>query len=66
MITFHLHASRLSEGFSDMESTCNVVGVIYAPSSEQGEDLEAAAERFFMLLRSNCKAVECGWAIPES
>lgn len=44
----------------------HVVGVIYAPSSEQGEDLEAAAERFFMLLRSNCKAVECSWAIPES
>jgi DNA/RNA-binding domain of Phe-tRNA-synthetase-like protein len=48
------------------ELTCNVVGVIYAPSSEQGEDLEKAAKRFFMLLRSDCKAVECGWAIPES
>jgi DNA/RNA-binding domain of Phe-tRNA-synthetase-like protein len=47
------------------ESTRNVVGVIYAPSSEQGEDLEAAAKRFFVLLRSNCKAVECGWAIPD-
>jgi DNA/RNA-binding domain of Phe-tRNA-synthetase-like protein len=47
------------------ESTRNVAGVIYAPSSEPREGLESAAKRFCALLRSDCKAVECGWATPD-
>jgi DNA/RNA-binding domain of Phe-tRNA-synthetase-like protein len=45
------------------ESTQNVAAVIYAPSSEPRAELDAAAERFATLLRSECKAAEIGWSI---
>lgn len=47
------------------ESTRNVAGIVYAPSSEPPEALETSAKRFADLLRSHCRAVEYGWAIPD-
>jgi DNA/RNA-binding domain of Phe-tRNA-synthetase-like protein len=46
------------------ESTRNVGAVIYAPTSEPTADLDAAAERFASLLRSDCGAAESGWTVP--
>ncbi len=43
------------------ESTRNVAAIIYAPAPNQGTDLEAAAQRFADLLRSECHAVDSGW-----
>jgi DNA/RNA-binding domain of Phe-tRNA-synthetase-like protein len=46
------------------ESTRAVAAVIYAPSAEPREGLDAAAARFADLLRSDCGARECGWSVP--
>jgi hypothetical protein len=46
------------------ESTRGIAGVIYAPSVDPKEDIEAAAERFAALLHSECGASENGWIIP--
>jgi hypothetical protein len=45
------------------ESTRNVAAVVYAPSSEPSAELEAAADRFALLLRSECGAKESGWSL---
>jgi hypothetical protein len=45
------------------ESTRDVAAVIYAPVSEASVDLAAAAERFAILLRSECRAAQIGWRI---
>jgi hypothetical protein len=45
------------------ESTQKVAAVVYAPTSESGEELEAAAEGFAFLLRSGCGARESGWSV---
>jgi DNA/RNA-binding domain of Phe-tRNA-synthetase-like protein len=47
-----------------VESTRNVAAVIYAPTAEPPAHLQAAAERFASLLRSDCGAAESGWSIP--
>ncbi len=47
------------------ESTQHVVAVIYAPAIEAAAGLNAAAERFAALLRSDCGAAESGWSIPQ-
>jgi len=46
------------------ESTRSVAALIYAPASESRKDLDAAAERFATLLRSDCGATETGWSVP--
>jgi len=46
------------------ESTRGIAGVIYTPSVDPKEDIEAAAERFAALLHSKCGASENGWIIP--
>jgi DNA/RNA-binding domain of Phe-tRNA-synthetase-like protein len=46
------------------ESTRDVAAVIYAPSDETGSDLNAAAQRFAALLRTECGAAESGWSLP--
>jgi len=48
------------------ESTRNIAGIVYAPSSEPPEALEASAKRFAALLHSYCKAVEYGWVISDA
>jgi len=45
------------------ESTTGVAAVVYAPSSNPSTDLEAAADRFAALLRTECGAAESGWRI---
>jgi DNA/RNA-binding domain of Phe-tRNA-synthetase-like protein len=45
------------------EKTRNVAAVVYAPSTENRADLDAAAERFAGLLRSACHAAESGWLV---
>ncbi len=45
------------------ETTRDVAAVIYAPVSEAPADLDAAAERFAALLRSECSAAESGWRV---
>ncbi|MBN1567468.1 MAG: hypothetical protein JXA73_06455 [Acidobacteria bacterium] len=47
------------------ESTQNIAAVIYAPTSEALAEINAAAERFATLLRSDCGATESGWSISE-
>jgi DNA/RNA-binding domain of Phe-tRNA-synthetase-like protein len=47
------------------ESTRSIAAVIYAPAIEPKTDLEAAAARFAALLRSECKAAETGWSLPQ-
>jgi DNA/RNA-binding domain of Phe-tRNA-synthetase-like protein len=47
------------------ESTHNIAAVIYAPISEPQADLDAAADRFAILLRSDCKATETAWSINQ-
>lgn len=47
------------------ESTRHVAAVIYAPAIEAAAGLNAAAERFAALLRSDCGAAESGWSIPQ-
>jgi DNA/RNA-binding domain of Phe-tRNA-synthetase-like protein len=44
-------------------ATRNLAAVIYAPVSEAPADLDAAAERFAALLRSECRAAESGWCV---
>ena len=46
------------------ESTRSVAALIYAPASESRKDLDAAAERFATLLRTDCGATETGWSVP--
>jgi DNA/RNA-binding domain of Phe-tRNA-synthetase-like protein len=50
-------ATKVFEGCS------SVVAVIYAPDGPEGRDLEACAERFVALLRSECAAREAGWRL---
>jgi hypothetical protein len=44
------------------ESTSSLAAVVYAPSSESRAEIEAAAERFAFLLRSECGANKTGWS----
>ena len=46
------------------ESTRSVAAVIYAPVSEPRAALDAAAERFASLLRTECGSEETGWTLP--
>lgn len=43
------------------QSTRNVAAIIYAPATNHGTDLEAAAGHFADLLRSECHAAESRW-----
>jgi DNA/RNA-binding domain of Phe-tRNA-synthetase-like protein len=45
------------------ESTCSLAAVVYAPSSDPRAELDAAAEKFASLLRSECGATETGWSV---
>jgi DNA/RNA-binding domain of Phe-tRNA-synthetase-like protein len=45
------------------ESTNNLAAVVYAPSSEPRAEIDAAAEKFAFLLRSECGATETGWSV---
>jgi DNA/RNA-binding domain of Phe-tRNA-synthetase-like protein len=45
------------------EKTLDVAAVIYAPMAEDRAALDAAAERFSALLRSDCKAAESSWLV---
>ena len=40
-----------------------VAAVVYAPASDSRADLEACAEAFAGMLRTDCGAVEVGWSI---
>jgi DNA/RNA-binding domain of Phe-tRNA-synthetase-like protein len=46
------------------ECTRNVAAVIYAPAVEPPAGLDAAAERFAVLLQRHCRAAEAGWTVP--
>lgn len=50
-------ATKVFEGARD------VVAVVYAPAGPEGAGLEACAERFAFLLRSECGAGDCGFEV---
>lgn len=45
------------------EDCREVAAVVYAPASDPKAELEACAEAFAGLLRTECKAAEAGWSV---
>ena len=45
------------------EDCREVAAVVYAPASDPRPELEACAEAFAGLLRSECKAADAGWSV---